>query len=486
MSSSLIRKIYRGWSRNESFWDTNGMNENLRAIGDHLPLNIKHVGAPKPSSANEGDAWIDPDSGQYAVWSTGPSLQAATWNNYAPSEGLIGFSSSDGKMWGNTGSSWEDGIEMVVGSAALQTAIANSPPNLKNCDGEQILPGTEIATCEDLDAAISSIPSATVPDATETTKGKVELATTTEAVAGIDTTRAVTPAGLKAAITAIPSETIPDATETTKGKVELATILEATTGTDTTRAVTPAGLSAAISAAGTGSVPDATETVKGKVELATVAEALAGTSTSTVVTPAGVSAAIAGNAIQSATPPASVRSGLIWKNTGGFHVASEIPSGGIAMWTGTRWELIGGNTNSISSTDVSLAAISAISERPITTTLVVNNFGSTGTTGMLSGVVSFPSTGLLIKASGIYSITAHMTIALTQSAQLGLLIKKNNTAFLARQAQRDEVAASCNVSYTGFLAKDDFINVQDFIVSSNATSGTATVSQYEVCISRIA
>jgi hypothetical protein len=440
MSSSLIRKIYRGWSRSESFWDRNGMNENLRAIGDHLPLNIKHVGIPKPSSANEGDAWIDPDSGQYSVWSTGPSLQAATWNNYAPSEGLVGFSSSDGRMWGNTGSSWEDSIEMVVGSAALQAAIANSPPNLKNCNGEQIIPGTEVATCDDLHSAISAAGTGSVPDATETVKGKVELAT----------------------------------------------VAEATAGTDTARAVTPAGLAAAISAAGTGSVPDATETVKGKVELATVAEAISGTSTSTVVTPAGVSSAISANAIQSASPPIAVRSGLIWKNTGGFHVASEIPSGGIAMWTGTRLELIGGNTNSIASTDVSLSAISSIGSRPITTTLVINDFASTSATGMLNGVVSFPSTGLLIKASGIYSITAHITISLTQSAQLGLLIKKNNTEFLARQAQRDSVAASCNVSYTGFLAKDDFINIQDFIVSSDATAGIADVSQYEAHISRIA
>lgn len=45
-----------------------------------------------------------------------------------------------------------------------------------------------------------------VPDATETVKGKAELATVAEAVAGVDTTRIVTPAGLAAAILdAVPS-----------------------------------------------------------------------------------------------------------------------------------------------------------------------------------------------------------------------------------------------------------------------------------------
>lgn len=301
MPASLIRNIYRGWTRNESFWDTLGMNENLRRIGDHIPLNIKYVGNPRPSFANEGECWIDEETGQYAVWSTGANMQSAAWNTYAPAEGLIGYSSSDGKMWGNTGSSWEDSIEMVVGSSALQTAIANAPLNLKDCDGKQIPLGASIPTCSDMDDAISTAIgslSFTVPDSTEATKGKIRIATVAEATAGTNTTAAVTPAGLAAAV--------PSATESTKGKVELATVLEATAGTDTTRAVTPAGLSAAISAAGGGSVtPDATESVKGKVELATVAEATAGTDTTRAVTPAGLSAAISAAGGGSITPDAT-------------------------------------------------------------------------------------------------------------------------------------------------------------------------------------
>ena len=85
---------------------------------------------------------------------------------------------------------------------------------------------------------------ASVPDASETVKGIVELATTTEATTGTDTTRAVTPAGLAAAVGTL----VPDASETVKGKVELATVAEALAGTDTVRAVTPAGLTEHIKA----------------------------------------------------------------------------------------------------------------------------------------------------------------------------------------------------------------------------------------------
>lgn len=86
---------------------------------------------------------------------------------------------------------------------------------------------------------------ASLPDASETVSGKVELATTAEATAGTDTVRAVTPAGLSAAVGTL----VPDASTTVKGKVELATNAEATTGTDTVRAVTPAGVKAVVDAA---------------------------------------------------------------------------------------------------------------------------------------------------------------------------------------------------------------------------------------------
>lgn len=83
---------------------------------------------------------------------------------------------------------------------------------------------------------------AAIPDASDTVKGKVELATDAETIAGVDTVRAVTPAGLAAGVGSL----VPAASTTVQGKVELATSAETTTGTDGVRAVTPAGLKAAI------------------------------------------------------------------------------------------------------------------------------------------------------------------------------------------------------------------------------------------------
>lgn len=113
---------------------------------------------------------------------------------------------------------------------------------------------------------------------------------------------------------------IPDASETVKGIVELATVAETATGTDGTRAVTPAGLKPIVdglqpldpdltaiadltttafgrsllevanSGALTDLLPSATETVEGVVELATSAEVLAGADAARAVTPAGLAA----------------------------------------------------------------------------------------------------------------------------------------------------------------------------------------------------
>lgn len=76
--------------------------------------------------------------------------------------------------------------------------------------------------------------------ATESYKGVVELATVAEAIAGVDTTRAVTPKGLFEAIL----QNVPQATYTAAGKVELATPAETKAGVDSTRAVTPEGIKA--------------------------------------------------------------------------------------------------------------------------------------------------------------------------------------------------------------------------------------------------
>jgi hypothetical protein len=112
-----------------------------------------------------------------------------------------------------------------------------------------------------------------LPDASESAKGIVELATSAETITGTDTERAVTPAGLQSKA----------ASTTAKGIVELATSAETITGTDNTRAVTPAGLQAKI----------ASETAQGIVELATSTETETGTDTTRAVTPAGLASVIA-------------------------------------------------------------------------------------------------------------------------------------------------------------------------------------------------
>ncbi len=78
-------------------------------------------------------------------------------------------------------------------------------------------------------------------NASTSQRGVVELATDSEAIAGTDAERAVTPAALKAALLA-GGATVPDATTATKGKVRLATEAEASDGASDSIAVTPRAL----------------------------------------------------------------------------------------------------------------------------------------------------------------------------------------------------------------------------------------------------
>lgn len=95
-------------------------------------------------------------------------------------EGLSGPADSDLHLGAGT-------TEVVISSDGHITR-----PAMAGDAGE-----TEIVTKKYVDDKVST---ATIPNATETTAGKVELATTAEATAGTDTQRAVTPAGLKSAL----------------------------------------------------------------------------------------------------------------------------------------------------------------------------------------------------------------------------------------------------------------------------------------------
>lgn len=130
--------------------------------------------------------------------------------------------------------------------------------------------------------------------ASETAIGMVELATTTEATTGTDTTRAITAAGLKAVADtkANTSHThtasqISDATATGRS------VLQATDAAAARTAI-GAGTSSLVigTAAGTAAEGNraASLTAIGMVELATTAETTTGTDTARAVTPAGVKA----------------------------------------------------------------------------------------------------------------------------------------------------------------------------------------------------
>ena len=112
------------------------------------------------------------------------------------------------------------------------------------------------------------------PNASATERGIVELATDAEVATGIDTTKAVTPAGLA-------SKLLPSASIAQPGIVQLATNTEVAAGTDTQRAVTPAGLASKPAIA-------ASTTLTGVVELATDSEVADGTDAARVITPAGL------------------------------------------------------------------------------------------------------------------------------------------------------------------------------------------------------
>jgi len=151
-----------------------------------------------------------------------------------------------------------------------------------------------------------------VASATTTAQGKVELATTAEATAGTDTTRAITAAGLKSAIDAVNLDRLSDVVITTPGaghilrhdgttgfvNVDGATIyqpldsdLTAIAGIATT-AYGRGFLALADQAALKALLPTGTETATGLLELATAAEATTGTDTTRAVHPAGLKAVV--------------------------------------------------------------------------------------------------------------------------------------------------------------------------------------------------
>lgn len=121
-----------------------------------------------------------------------------------------------------------------------------------------------------------------LPTATTTRNGIVMLATPAEVTAGTDNSKAVTPAGVKTATDRTLADAkayadqlasqntpkpVPSATTTTAGIIEVATTAEAKAGTDDTRAMTPATTKAVVDDAFGSDTNKATGTKLGTVKL---------------------------------------------------------------------------------------------------------------------------------------------------------------------------------------------------------------------------
>lgn len=148
---------------------------------------------------------------------------------------LSGFITSVGTDWKN--------LWAKIGTGALDTTATNLT-----------------AAVNEVKATADAAVSGTAPDASETVKGIVELATGAETITGTDGTRAVTPAGLDSAL----DSRIVAATASAAGIVELASDAEALALSATDRAVTPGNLGAIRGVAnglagldGSGKVPSA-------------------------------------------------------------------------------------------------------------------------------------------------------------------------------------------------------------------------------------
>jgi len=122
-----------------------------------------------------------------------------------------------------------DGLACYVINATADTSVATGAA-LYVYDEFDAADWVKISEFESLDV--------TIDDATETTKGIIELATQAEAEAGTSSSVVPTALGVAQAIAAL-TPVVPDASDTVKGRVELATATEFATGTDTARAVTP-------------------------------------------------------------------------------------------------------------------------------------------------------------------------------------------------------------------------------------------------------
>jgi hypothetical protein len=177
-----------------------------------------------------------------------------------------------------------------------------------------------------------------------------EVASTAEANAGASDAVIMTPAKVASYVATLGLAPV-DATETVKGRVELATQAETDTGTDDTRAVTPLKMTTRINSL----VPAATTAVVGKTRLATNAETTAGALATVAVTPAGAKVELDKKAALASANVFLANQRITLNNASweamspngskgyrfSFAGSDAVDSGGMLMrWDGAAWDVI--------------------------------------------------------------------------------------------------------------------------------------------------
>ena len=221
------------------------------SIGDHLIINTDMGGSITNSKIDKVDN-TDDDASETVkgVIRIATSAEATTGTN---------------DLTAMTPLTVKERIDALnLGTASTQD-VGTSASNVVQLDGSARLPAVD-------GSQLTNLPSAS--DASETTKGIIEIATSAEATTGTDDLKAMTPLTVKERIDALSlgtastqdvgtsasnvvqldgSARLPavdgsqltnlpsasDASETTKGIIEIATSAEATTGTDDLKAMTP-------------------------------------------------------------------------------------------------------------------------------------------------------------------------------------------------------------------------------------------------------
>lgn len=185
--------------------------------------------------------------------------------------------------------------------------------------GKGLVRATTATIARGLIGAIDNTPG------TSAAAGVLELATPAEALAGVDTARAVTAEGLKAvADTKIPKLTDPNVDALLFWDDSAGAYANLLLGTNLS--ITGTTLNAT---GGGGTVVDASETVKGIVELATAAEVAALTDNTRAVTPLGLASALSGRALDSGVVHLTGAETLAGVKT--FSSAPVVPDGSFAQ-----------------------------------------------------------------------------------------------------------------------------------------------------------